>query len=91
MSEKNVFMVECPCCGAALWIDYVSREVIKSEKAKKKKGSLDELLLKEKKRRDEFSRKFEATAEMEEEKRKKAQKKFEDAFLNIDEEEEGSE
>lgn len=91
MAEKNVFMIECPCCGAAVWIDHVTREVIRSEKPKKKKGSLDELLLKEKKRRDDFSRKFEATAELEEEKRKKAQQKFEEAFQKIDEKEENSE
>jgi hypothetical protein len=91
MSGKNVFTIECPCCGAIIWIDQTTRMVIKSEKAGKKKGSLDDLLLKEKKRRDEFSRKFEATAEMEKEKRKKAQQKFEEAFFKIDEKEEDTE
>lgn len=84
-------MIECPCCGSIIWIDPITRMVIKSEKAKKKKGSLDDLLLKEQKRKDEFSRKFEATAEMEKEKRKKAQKKFEEAFLKVDEKEEDTE
>ena len=83
--KEKVFQVQCPCCSANLWVDSISQEVLKSEKAKKIKGSLDELLDKEKKRQDEFGRKFEATAEMEKEKKKKAQQKFEKAFLNLDE------
>ena len=83
--KEKVFQVQCPCCSASLWIDPISQVVLKSEKAKKVKGSLDELLDKEKKRQDEFGRKFEATAELEKEKKKKAQQKFEKAFLNIDE------
>lgn len=57
---------------------------MKSEKAKKKKGTLDELLVREKKRKSEFDRKFEATAELEREKKKKAQEKFEEVLTKID-------
>lgn len=65
----------------------MSQEVVKSEKSQKKKGTLDELLEKEKKRKIEFDRKFEATAEMEREKKKKAQEKFAEVLtkLNPDE------
>lgn len=62
----------------------MSQEVVKSEKSQKKKGTLDELLEKEKKRKIEFDRKFEATAEMEREKKKKAQEKFAEVLTKLD-------
>jgi uncharacterized Zn finger protein (UPF0148 family) len=87
MNEKkklNVYGVSCPVCRTVLWIDPVSEEVVKSDKPKKKKGSLDELLEKEKKRKSEFDRKFEATAELEKEKKKKAHEKFAEVLTKID-------
>jgi hypothetical protein len=84
-SEK-VFQVQCPCCQAMLWIDPVTQEVMKFDKAKKQKGSLDSLLIKEKKRRSEFERKFEATAELQKERQKKAKEKFEKALTDFEEE-----
>ena len=75
--------MSCPVCRSVLWIDPVSQEVAKSEKAQKKKGTLDELLEKEKKRKSEFDRKFEATAELERVKKKKAQEKFEEFLTKI--------
>jgi len=82
MSEgKDVFQVICPCCRAALWVDGASRTVVKSEKgAGKEKSSLDDLLVKEKQRRDGFERKFEATAELEKKKQEKAREKFDKAL-----------
>ena len=86
MNEKklDVFRVNCPVCRTVLWIDPVSQEVVKTEKSKKKKGTLDELLEKEKKRKSEFDRKFEATAELEKEKKKKAHEKFAEVLTRID-------
>ncbi len=81
--KKQVFGVRCPHCHCELWIDTFSQQVIKSEKGKKEKGSLDELLLKEKKKREEFERKFEATSEMQKEKQRKAREIFEKAMTNI--------
>ena len=69
--KVQVLEVECPYCHSSLWVDPVEKAVIKSERGKKKKGTLDELLMKEKKRRDGIDRKFEATAEMEKERLKK--------------------
>lgn len=83
--NHRVFQVVCPCCQAFLWIDPVNKEVIKSEKTKKKKGSLDDLLLKEKKKKDEVDRRFTATAELAKERQQKAKEKFEKAFANLDE------
>jgi hypothetical protein len=86
--EGDVFGIECPVCHSTLWVDSRAKKVVKTEKAKKKTGSLDDLLVKEKERKSEFDRKFEATAELEKEKKKKAQEKFMKAFDNMDPEEE---
>lgn len=84
--ESKVFPVHCPVCHSTLWIDPWSQEVLQYEKAEKKKGSLDELLAKEKKRKKEFERKFEATAELGEEKKKEVHKKFKKYFTEVDKE-----
>jgi hypothetical protein len=79
--KAGVFEVVCPCCHSIIWVDSVTREVVKTEKhAARKKGTLDELLEKEKKRHDEFERKFEATAELERQKKEKAKAAFEKAL-----------
>ena len=83
--KSQVFRMECPCCQAELWIDPVAKEVLKFNRAKKKKGSLDELLIKEKKKKAEVDRRFEATAELAKERHKKAIEKFEKAFSDLDE------
>jgi len=82
--DSRVFQLECPCCAASLWIDPHTKAVLKSEKPQKKKGSLDELLLKEKKKKDEVDRRFAATAELAREKQKLAKEKFEKAFTHLD-------
>ncbi len=83
-TTTGVFEIVCPCCQSVLWVDAVSREIVKTEKrAAKKKGSLDDLLEKEKKRRDDFERKFEATAELERQKKEKAKEVFEKALGKV--------
>jgi uncharacterized protein with von Willebrand factor type A (vWA) domain len=76
----RVFSIVCPCCEATLWIDAETRAVLRSEKAKKKKGSLDDLLVKEHKRQSEFDRKFDATFELQKEKHSKADELFKKAL-----------
>jgi len=78
--KKEVFKVSCPDCHKVLWIDSQSREVIKSERPKKAKGSLDDLLLKEKKKKSESDQRFTSTAELARKKKEEAQEKFEQAF-----------
>jgi hypothetical protein len=78
--------VVCPCCRAVIWVEAATGIVVKTEKAAKVKESLDELLLKEKKKKDGFETKFEATAELEKKKRELAQDRFARAFGKIDEE-----
>ncbi len=93
-SEKpGVFQVKCPHCGTVLWIDAATREIMKTEKGQKKKGSLDDLLEKEKKRQDEFGRKFDATFELDKQKHTQAEEKFKQAMEKAEkgEDEEGDE
>jgi uncharacterized protein with von Willebrand factor type A (vWA) domain len=78
--RPGVFQLTCPCCQATLWVDSELREVLRSEKAKRKKGSLDELLVKEQERRSTFDRKFEATFELQKEKHSKADQLFKKAL-----------
>lgn len=83
--KGNIFEIVCPHCASVLWVDALREEVIQSEKrGAKKKESLDELLLKEKKRTEEFERKFEATAELEKKKLEKAKEKFRKALSDLD-------
>jgi uncharacterized protein with von Willebrand factor type A (vWA) domain len=78
--DPRVFPVVCPCCGATLWLDGATRSVLRSEKAKKAKGSLDDLLVKEHKRQSEFDRTFDATFELQREKQAKADELFKKAL-----------
>ncbi len=82
--KADLLEVKCPLCQGLLWIDLKTRSVVRSEKGKKQKGSLDDLLQIEKKRKREFSQKFKATAELEREKRKKAQEQFDRVLTDID-------
>jgi len=78
--EAHVYSLVCPCCEATLWVDGETRAVLRSEKAKRKKGSLDELLVKEHERRTGFDRKFDATFELQKEKHSKADELFKKAL-----------
>jgi len=82
--HEGVFEVECPCCRARLWVDGATGGVVKSEKPAKKTESLDELLLKEKRKTDGFATKFEATADLERKKRELAKERFAKAIGNLD-------
>lgn len=86
VKEKAVFRIHCPGCQKVLWIDPVTQKVIRAEKGKRKKGTLDDLLVKEKKKREGFERKFEATSEMQKERKEKAREIFEKALTNIEKE-----
>jgi hypothetical protein len=86
--KKQVFQVRCPCCESLIWVDPIAQEVVQIEKkGGRKKESLDELLTKEKKRRGEMERKFEATAELAKKKREKAEEGFKKAFIKTQKEE----
>lgn len=84
MDKEKVIEVVCSCCGAVLWVDASTGNVVKSEKAAKKKESLEDLLLREKKKQEGLATKLEATAELERKKLAKAREKFEKAFEKPD-------
>jgi len=86
--DSRVFSVVCPCCGATLWLDGETRSILRSEKAKRAKGSLDDLLVKEHKRQGEFDRKFDATFELQREKHSQADELFKKALEKAEEGEE---
>ena len=79
-SGENVFKIVCPCCRTAIWVDAAAQGVLKTEKAAKPKQSLDDLLLKEKKKVEGMATKFEATAELERQKKQKAAEMFKKAL-----------
>lgn len=78
--QGKVLEIVCPCCRAVLWVDTAGGGVVRSEKAAKTKESLDDLLVKEKAKKDGFATKFEATAALERRKREKAKEAFEKAL-----------
>jgi hypothetical protein len=82
MTDKkdSVFPVVCPCCEATLWVDGKARGVIRSEKAARKKSSLDDLLLREKRRTEGIDHKLEATFELQKKKHDAAEEKFKKAL-----------
>lgn len=88
MAEKKrknrILEVKCPVCQSELWIDAENKEVIKHEKGARKKGTLEELLAREKERKKQFGRRFEATAELSEERKKKAHQKFKKFLTQTD-------
>ncbi len=82
--KKQVFQIICPCCQSIIWTDPVTQEVMQFEKkGGKKKVSLEELLQKEKKRKGEFERKFEATAELEKKRKKKLRRDLKKPSQNL--------
>jgi hypothetical protein len=81
----GVIQVECPCCSALLWVDVRTAGVIQSEKKVKKKGSLDDLLLDQKKKSEAMKGKFEATFELQKKKLEQAKEKFAKALTDIEE------
>jgi len=84
-NAPNVFEIVCPHCHTTIWVDSATKSVIRSEKgAAKPKSSLDELLEKEHVRRQGFDQKFEATAELEKQKKLKAREKFEKGMADKD-------
>lgn len=77
MAEKKIIKIECPVCGSLIWFDTEAGIIVKHEKVERKKAhSLEELLEKEKKKAEEFEKKFESVAELQKEKKKEIEEKF---------------
>ncbi len=83
---ENVFEIACPHCGTVIWVDGENRSVLKTERVARKKESFDDLLSREKTKRDGLATKFEATASLEKQKKDKARDAFAKAFVSSGEE-----
>ena len=84
MKEENIFKIKCPHCKVELWVDAISKRVIKLERiSSKQEKSLDELIFKEKERIQEFDRKFEASFELQKAKKEEIERKLKDQFQKV--------
>lgn len=87
--ERNgdqAFEIACPHCGTVIWVDGRNRSILKTERAARKKESLDDLLAREKTKKDGLATKFEATASLEQQKKDRAKDAFAKAFAAAGEE-----
>jgi len=74
----NIIEVECPSCHASLWVDTERREVVQHKKSPKKiHSSLEELLNKEKEKKEKFDERFIQADQLAKAKKKKAEELFE--------------
>jgi Zn-finger nucleic acid-binding protein len=81
-NDEKVFEITCPHCGTVIWVDGGNRNILKTERVARKKESLDDLLAREKTKKDGMATKFEATASLEKQKKDKAKEAFEKAFAS---------
>ena len=69
--------VECPVCHCTLWVDVEKKVVVQHEKTKKKTfTSFDDLLLKEKEKKEKTEERFLSAKDLEQAKKKKAEEIF---------------
>jgi Zn-finger nucleic acid-binding protein len=81
-NDEKAFEITCPHCGTVIWVDGENRNILKTERVARKKESLDDLLAREKTKKDGMATKFEATASLEKQKKDKAKEAFEKAFAS---------
>ncbi|MHB8054983.1 MAG: hypothetical protein ACYDH3_07025 [Candidatus Aminicenantales bacterium] len=84
-NDDKVFEIACPHCGTVIWVDGENRNILKTERIARKKESLDDLLAREKTKKDGMATKFEATASLEKQKKDRAKDAFEKAFASAGE------
>ncbi|UCH95233.1 MAG: hypothetical protein JSV88_34015 [Candidatus Aminicenantes bacterium] len=77
----NIIEIECPGCHSNLWVDVEKKAVIQHKKTKKKNfSSFDDLLLKEKQKKEKVEERFSMARDLEQAKKKKAEEIFEKSF-----------
>lgn len=77
----NIIEIECPVCHSSLWVDVEKKVVVQHKKTKKKSfSSFDDLLLKEKEKKEKVDERFLMAKDLEQAKKKKAQEIFEKSF-----------
>lgn len=73
----NIIEVECPECHSSVWVDVDLKVVVQHKKSEKKiHSSFDDLLLKEKEKKQKVDERFLMAKELEQAKKKKAEEIF---------------
>jgi hypothetical protein len=73
----NIIEIECPECHSSLWVDVDQKVVVQHKKSGKKvNASFDDLLLKEKEKKEKADERFLMAKELEQAKKKKAEEIF---------------
>jgi hypothetical protein len=74
----NIIEIECPECHSSLWVDLEKKAVVQHKKSKKKTfASFDDLLIKEKEKKEKADERFLMARDLEQAKKKKAEEIFE--------------
>jgi hypothetical protein len=74
---ENIIEIECPGCHTNLWVDVEKKVVVQHQKSKKKNfSSFDDLLLKEKQKKESVDERFLMAKDLEQAKKKKAEEIF---------------
>jgi oligoribonuclease (3'-5' exoribonuclease) len=70
--------IECPVCHACLWVDAEKKNVVQHKRSEKKQlSSFEELLTKEKQKKEAVDERFSQARSLEQAKKKKAAEFFE--------------
>jgi oligoribonuclease (3'-5' exoribonuclease) len=76
--EDKMIEIECPVCHANLWVDADKKNVVQHKRSEKKQlSSFEELLNKEKQKKEAVDERFSQARSLEQAKKKKAAEFFE--------------
>ncbi len=74
----NPIEIQCPICHANLWVDTEKKQVVQHKRSERKTvSSFDELLTKEKQKKEAVDERFSQAKSLEQAKKKKAAEFFE--------------
>ncbi len=74
----NLIEIQCPVCHASLWVDADKKHVVQHKRSEKKTvSSFEELLVKEKQKKEAVDERFSQAKSLEQAKKKKAAEFFE--------------
>ncbi len=78
---SKIIKTECPSCHEELWVDSETEKVIQHKKSEKKNfSSFEDLILGEKKKKEQADEKFELARKLKEEKKRQAEEIFKKSF-----------
>jgi hypothetical protein len=76
--DDKLIEIECPVCHANLWVDAEKKNVVQHKRSEKKQlSSFEDLLNKEKKKKEAVDERFSQARSLEQAKKKKAAEFFE--------------